>query len=360
MKSGLVSRTRRIMPEPTRQPEQSWDRDRTEKSRRDRATVAAGGWWHSIELADGIVTPGINSLERLRAKYRSFGLPDNLSGRRVLDVGCWDGFHSFEAEQHGAAVVSIDCFRPENYFTAHVALHSRAQFHEMSVYELDRKQLGTFEVVLFLGVLYHLRHPLLGLERICNLTTDVAIIESHVTEEFVGSSRPLMEFYETGELVGQYDNWWSPNLECLMRMVRSSGFAFVELLWGWDEGFATVKAHRTWQPNPNLEAVPSIVLTDIFNPVTWKKEIPVTGRHAFVGMYAEGLSDLPHRESVRLHIGPFGIVPHFVGESQYPGCAQINAAVPPGLDPGLAAVWIEVGNRRSNEAHAHLVEGQTW
>jgi tRNA (mo5U34)-methyltransferase len=340
--------------------EQKWNDERSLRSARERAIIEGGGWWHSIDLGDGSVTHGISSPDYLRKKYESFGLPEDLTGKRVLDVGCWDGYYSFEAERHGATVVSVDCFRPENYFKAHAALNSKAQFHEMSVYDLDRKALGTFDIVLFLGVLYHLRHPLLGLERICGMTRDMALIESHVTDAFFESARPVMEFYELDELGAQYDNWWGPNRECLIRMIRSAGFARVELLPDWDQARITARTHRKWERNPALESSPSITLSEIFNPITWSSDVPLTGRHAFLGMYVKGLGPDITRESVRVHIGEFGIVPHYVGDSQYAGYQQINAPTPPGLDNGTASVWVEAGIQRSNESAVHLVEGSAW
>lgn len=326
---------------------------------RERAAMDSGSWWHSIELGSGYVTPGAKTLEELRENYASLELPENLDERRVLDVGCWDGFYSFEAERHGAQVVAIDCFRPENFFKAHSALKSNVAFREMSVYELSRKQLGTFEVVLFLGVLYHLRHPLLGLERICEVTRDFAIVESHVTDDFFATSRPLMEFYEFDQLGGQYDNWWGPSSECLVQMVRAAGFARVELLRR-ESTRAMIKAYRNWELNPSLESSPSIFVSAAFSPVTWNREVPTTGRNAFLGMYAKGLPEEMTRESLRIHVGGFSIGPHFVGDSQYSGYKQINLPVPPGLDPGTTTAWIERGSQRSNETEVQLVEGQEW
>ena len=175
------------------------------------AEMAAGSWWHSIELGNGVITSGVHPLEELRGNYALFNLPDDLSGRSVLDIGCWDGFYSFEAERHGARVTSVDCVRPENFFRAREALRSSAEFHELSVYEVTKERLGSFDIVFFLGVLYHLRHPLLALEQVCEVTRDFAVIESHVIDNIFPAQNPLMEFYEFDHLGGQYDNWWGPN-----------------------------------------------------------------------------------------------------------------------------------------------------
>jgi len=68
----------------------------------------SGDWWHTIRLDTGELTPGVHSLEELEDNYGSFALADDLTGKRVLDIGCWDGFYSFEAERHGAQVVAVD------------------------------------------------------------------------------------------------------------------------------------------------------------------------------------------------------------------------------------------------------------
>src|SRR5581483_1834048 len=133
----------------------------TRPSRRGRdfsQELAEKGWYHSFELPDGTRIEGHNTLDILRKRWARFPLPGDLGGRRVLDVGAWDGWFSFEAERRGAEVTAIDCV------------------------ELPEAGLGRFDFVFFLGVLYHLKHPLLALETVCALTTDTAIVESFVTD----------------------------------------------------------------------------------------------------------------------------------------------------------------------------------
>ena len=324
----------------------------------EQAVMDSGSWWHSIELGDSI-TPGLKTLPDLRENYASFQLPAGLTGKRILDIGCWDGFYGFEAEQNGGQVVAIDCFRPETFFHAHKARRSKIEFRELSVYEVNRRELGGFDFVLFLGVLYHLRHPLLGLERVCEVTDDFAVIESHVTDDFFADSHPVMEFYEFDQLGGRYDNWWGPSSDCLIQMVRSAGFARVEVL-GRKSSRVLLKAYRCWKPNPQSESTPSLEVSRVFNPISWTPDVPTCGRNAFLGMYVRGLPESVTRESLHLHVGRFGIKPHFIGDSEYPGFKQINAPVPPGLSPGSAAVWLESGNQRSNETEVHIVEGGPW
>jgi tRNA (mo5U34)-methyltransferase len=328
-----------------------------EKAARSRQNLRDGGWWHSIDLGDR-VTPGTTTLEELKAHWTAMALPADLRGKRLLDIGCWDGFFSFEAERQGAEVMAVDCWRPPNFFKAREALNSKVEFREMSVYEVSRRQLGSFDFVLFLGVLYHLRHPLLGLERVCEVTTGQAIIESHTIDDFFSCDSPIMEFYENAELADQYDNWWGPNLDCLTRMTRAAGFVRSEPFRR-SPARTTIRAWREWEPE-SAEAEPSIQISATFNSTTWESAVPMSGRSAFMGLYAKGLPEDTTKQGVRLHIGPFGAEPIYFGESEFEGYKQINAAVPPGLDPGTIGVWLEAQGRRSNEMELQLTPGTPW
>jgi tRNA (mo5U34)-methyltransferase len=119
-------------------------------SDQQRQSLSNNFWWHSIDLGSAGVTPGVHQLDALQTYFQGFGLPDNLRGKRVLEIGCWDGFYAFEAERRGAEVVAIDCWRPETFFIAKEALDSKVEFCEMSIYEVSRERLGVFDIVLFL------------------------------------------------------------------------------------------------------------------------------------------------------------------------------------------------------------------
>jgi tRNA (mo5U34)-methyltransferase len=93
----------------------------------------------------------------------------------------------------------------------------------------DLEQLGPFDVVLYLGVLYHMRHPLLALERLRRVTGDIAIIESQATFTPGFEHRPLAMFFERDELNDDYTNWWAPNLVALVAMCRAAGFSHVKV-----------------------------------------------------------------------------------------------------------------------------------
>lgn len=151
-----------------------------------RAEVARINWWHSIDLGQGIVTPGRTNLPD---KVGYIGLPDDLTGRSILDVGAWDGLLSFEAERRGAQrVVAVDSFcwngpgwgTKAGFDLARRSLGSKVEDREIEVVDLSPDTVGVFDVVLFLGVLYHLTDPLRALQSIFSVTGSHLIMETHV------------------------------------------------------------------------------------------------------------------------------------------------------------------------------------
>ena len=141
-----------------------------------RAKVEKIRWYHQIDLGHGVVTPGVDNSPK---KLRLLALPESLDGKTVLDVGAWDGFFSFEAERRGAKrVLATDQFSwsaqgwgsKAGFELARTALRSKVEDMNIDVLELSPEKVGTFDVVFFLGVLYHMRHPLLALERIASVT----------------------------------------------------------------------------------------------------------------------------------------------------------------------------------------------
>lgn len=195
------------------------------------ARVKAIRWYHTIDLGRGIVTPGADDTAQRLARI---GLPSSLEGLSVLDIGAWDGFFSFECERRGAArVVAADYYSwhgsgwgtKQGFQVAREALGSRVEDVDIDVMDLSPERIGTFDVVLFLGVLYHLRHPLLALERVASVTRGLLIVETVV--DLVGHRRPAMAFYEGRELNNDPTNWWGPNLPAVCAMLRSVGFQSV-------------------------------------------------------------------------------------------------------------------------------------
>ena len=201
-----------------------------------RCRVAAIRWHHSIDLRNGITTPGHENTAR---KLARLALPESLAGKSVLDVGAWDGFFSFEAERRGAARVlatdsycwsSASGFGRQGFDLAKAALESRVEDMQIDVLDLSPERVGTFDVTLFLGVLYHMKHPLLALERVASVTRDLLVLETVV--DMLSTRRPAMAFYETDELGRDATNWCGPNPAALAAMLRTVGFTRVEVVSG--------------------------------------------------------------------------------------------------------------------------------
>src|SRR5438046_173367 len=206
--------------------------------------INARSWYHSIEIEPGLVTPGMHPLPELQQVLARVGFPESLAGLSVLDIGAYDGFFTFEAERRGAKRVVAYDLMPADYFgfsTARELLGSRAEYVQGSVYDLEPETAGTFDVVLFLGVLYHLRYPLLALDRIRRVCEGHLLLETHFLDNFVllDGGRvttleamdarlpdiPLYRFYRTDELNGDVSNWFAPNRRAIEDGLWSAGFA---------------------------------------------------------------------------------------------------------------------------------------
>jgi tRNA (mo5U34)-methyltransferase len=187
-------------------------------------------WFHSIDLGNGVITPGGKSLEVLRAEGEAVFGPLDLRGKSVLDIGAWNGYFSFEAKRRLAArVLATDhhCWTPEvqgrtTFDLARDALNLEIESLDIDVPELTPDRIGQFDVVLFLGVLYHLVDPIRALHNVFALTKDVAVVETHLDLRRLG--RPAMVFYPGAELNNDPTNWWGPNRECVEALLKLVGF----------------------------------------------------------------------------------------------------------------------------------------
>src|SRR5688572_22739694 len=192
--------------------------------------IAAVDWYHTIDLGEGITTPGlVRCLTPLQLEI------GRLDGLTVLDIGAWDGAYSFMAERLGAKrvlatdlVVWSEVWKTRNagFQLARRVLKSNVEDMTIDVMDLSPSRPGVFDVVLFLGVLYHLRHPLLALERIFSVVRKQLILETHI--DLADVSRPAMAFYPGTELAGDPTNWWGPNPLAVEAMLKSVGFRTVK------------------------------------------------------------------------------------------------------------------------------------
>jgi tRNA (mo5U34)-methyltransferase len=208
-----------------------------------------GDWFHNINLAGIETAPGHFLGDYPSIKWRRFAhaIPEDLTGRTVLDVGCNAGFYSIEMKRRGAArVVGVDSdprYLAQARFAAEVS-NAEIDFREMSVYELP--SLGErFDIVLFMGVLYHLRHPLLALDLLReHLVGELLVFQSMLRgssgvkefdrdygfddrAQFDDPDYPRMYFVEH-KYSGDPTNWWIPNRACAEAMLRSAGFRIVD------------------------------------------------------------------------------------------------------------------------------------
>lgn len=214
----------------------------------ERQVARLGPWFHNLDL-NGVVTAPEHFLgDYPRVKWRRFEhcLPADLRGKTVLDIGCNAGFYSLEMKRRGAAhVVGIDSdarYLEQARFAAHV-LGLEVEFKELSIYHVAELR-ARFDLVLFMGVLYHLRYPLYALDLLSeHVVGDQLLFQSMLR----GSTRvPLLERDYEFEEVEQFEqqgfprllfieqryasdptNWWIPNRAAAEAMLRSAGFSIL-------------------------------------------------------------------------------------------------------------------------------------
>jgi tRNA (mo5U34)-methyltransferase len=206
---------------------------------------ALGPWFHNLDLHGVPTAPSHFLGDYPSVKWRHFAevVPKSLKGKTVLDIGCNAGFYSMEMKRRGAdRVLGLDS-RDEYLKQARFAADVNGldvEFRNLSVYDVGK--LGaTFDLVIFMGVLYHLRHPLLALDLIYeHVAGDMLLFQSMqrgsdrapeferdydfwITEQFASDDYPKMHFVEH-RYAGDPTNWWIPNRSCVEAMLRSSGF----------------------------------------------------------------------------------------------------------------------------------------
>jgi tRNA (mo5U34)-methyltransferase len=208
-----------------------------------------GPWFHNLDLKGVRTAPSHFLGDYPAVKWRRFAdaIPDDLTGKAVLDIGCNAGFYAMEMKRRGAARVlgldADDSYLAQARFAADVN-GLDIEFRRLSVYDIGTLR-EKFDVVLFLGVLYHLRHPLLALDLIYeHAAKDVLIFQS--MQRGSAEVEPLDEDYDfwTGGLFDRdtfpklhfiehrfaddWTNWWVPNRACAEAMLRSAGFIISE------------------------------------------------------------------------------------------------------------------------------------
>ena len=213
--------------------------------RPENAADALGPWFHNLHLPGGAQTAPAHPLGDFpRYKWRELApvLPSDLSGWTVLDVGCNAGFYSFELAKRGAQVVGIDheplYLDQARWAARQFGLEQRVEFRRQAVYDLGRSS-ERYDLVVFMGVFYHLRHPLLALDLLAARTKrlmvfqtltmpgsevmetpeDMPLLEREAMREH---GWPQMAFIEK-KVAADLTNWWAPNHAAVLAMLRTSG-----------------------------------------------------------------------------------------------------------------------------------------
>jgi tRNA (mo5U34)-methyltransferase len=240
-------------------------------------------WWHSIDLGNGIVTPGHKTLAIEAAESAAFFDRVDLRKRSVLDIGAWNGFYSFEAKRRGAArVLATDsvCWTDsklrgrEGFELARQALKTDVEALEIDVSDISPDTTGSFDVVLFLGVFYHRYDPIEALACAASVTKQLLIVESHIDLNTL--DRPAMVFYPGNELLNDPTNWWGPNLLLFEELLLGHGFSEIEIAFHpHTEKRAVIHAWRTTEMRRS----------PLSEQKKWKPEVGTTKSRSFLRIF---------------------------------------------------------------------------
>jgi tRNA (mo5U34)-methyltransferase len=200
-------------------------------------------WHHTFEIYRGLVTPGAYNPTFLLDKMQ---LPADLRGLRVLDIGTSDGFFALQFARLGAEVVAIDYRGKEDhgYHVMEKLNPVEIQYHQINVYELPDQHLGEFDIVLFLGVLYHLPDMIRALQIIRQCCRATLFVETHSENDFCRDI-PAARYYKGSTLANDFTNFWAPNRLCVLDLLYDTGFD-VERDEAWGQRlFVEAKAVQT-------------------------------------------------------------------------------------------------------------------
>lgn len=186
-------------------------------------------WFHSFEFEDGSSIDGIVSIDVQKHNISTMlELGLDFKNKKVLDIGCFDGYYSFMASKMGASsVVGIDIgpWKQQLWKTHFDYVMQKDNIHNTYSFQMDFfnwTDSTTKDIVLFMGVLYHLKNPILALEKLRKITAGKLVLESHI--DCNDLNYPAMKYYPGKELNNDPTNWWGPNAECIQEMMTTCGF----------------------------------------------------------------------------------------------------------------------------------------
>ena len=205
-------------------------------------------WFHRIDLGNGLFTKTESvsgePADHPAGVWRTISkcLPQDLTGKTVLDVGCNAGFYSIEAKRRGAQrVLGVDGQRQHVRQASFVrqVLGLDIEYRRINVYDLTSHRVGEFDVVLALGLLYHLKHLVLAIENLYEVTGDLLIIETAIMppartpdpfEHMLGRLHPLVYIDNPPQAKEQVFNWFLPSVSALEALLRNTGFSDVQVI----------------------------------------------------------------------------------------------------------------------------------
>ena len=209
--------------------------------------INAVQWFHRFEIVPGIFTPG-KQPTNAKESFNYFQIPQNLTGREVLEIGTMDGPIAFEADARGATVTALDIQDPSRtgFNVAKEILGANVTYIQGSVYDATKLLQKNFDYIFFLGVFYHLKHPVMAFEEIskllkadgmlvfegeclrfyCEDETGTMVENDHI-EELANSNIPLTLFY-SNTYKADDSNWFIPNFACLKGWLATAG---LEIEW---------------------------------------------------------------------------------------------------------------------------------
>jgi tRNA (mo5U34)-methyltransferase len=211
----------------------------------EKEIAELGSWFHNLHMPDGTQTAPhhpLGDFPLFKWKQIAPFIPEDISGWKVLDIGCNAGFYSFELAKRGADVLGLDLdehyLKQARWAARKFNLQDKVEFRNMQIYDLINHN-QKFELVLFMGVFYHLRYPLLALDIVAQKFTKLMIFQTMTmpgdeviqTPENINIEErdllkqegwPKMAFIEN-EIAGDKTNWWAPNDAAVQALLRSAG-----------------------------------------------------------------------------------------------------------------------------------------
>jgi tRNA (mo5U34)-methyltransferase len=193
--------------------------------------VESLNWFHSINLGDGIVTSGVKTRYEISREADAIFTKVSVRGRSVVDIGAWNGGFTVEAKRRGAGRMlaidtdlwaSPDTRGKESFDLVMLRLGIEVDTKPLDIQAASAEAIGHWQVVLFLGVFYHLFDPIAALRCLSEITDEVLVLDTHL--ELQDLTKPAMVFFPGSELNGDPTNWWAPNRSAVEALLKTVGF----------------------------------------------------------------------------------------------------------------------------------------